>query len=63
MINKKMNCVVTRLFVKMYIGDKLRYHSDRKVPEGSKYPKLAISLHIDPNLLTNDNVSTGYGES
>jgi hypothetical protein len=47
----------------MYIGDKIRYHSDRKVPEGSKYPKLAMSLHSDPNLLTNDNVSTGYGES
>ena len=54
---------MTILFVKMYIGDKVRYHNDRKVPEGSKYPKLAISLHIDPNLLTKDNVSTGYGES
>jgi hypothetical protein len=41
------------------MGDKKRYHSDRKVPEGSKYPKSDMSLQSDPNLLTNDKVSIG----
>jgi hypothetical protein len=59
MINKKTNWLITKSYVKRYIGDKKRYHSDRKVPEGSKYPKLATSLQSDPNLLTNDKVSIG----
>ena len=59
MINKKLNRVITKLFVKRKIGDKKRYQSDKNGPEGSKYPKLAISLHSDPNLLSKEKGSIG----
>ncbi|HJT47225.1 MAG TPA: hypothetical protein VJ729_03500 [Nitrososphaeraceae archaeon] len=45
--------------VKRKIGDTKRYQSDKNGPEGSKYPKLAISLHRDPNLLNKDRGSIG----